>query len=94
MDFSFGGKGISKYWDIYFDLSKLPFSQYKYSISLFVLAATKMGKTADLTAVIETLHEEVKPQKVITGKAGCFQSAVLNHYNGKLTAGKKCGRKM
>ncbi len=57
------------------------------------LGYTIMGKTADLTVVrktiIDTLHKEGKPQKIITNKAGCSQSAV----NRKLSGMKKCGRK-
>ena len=56
-----------------------------------------MGKTADLTVVqktlIDTLHEEGKPQKVIAERAGCSQSAVSKHIHGKLTGREKCGRK-
>lgn len=56
-----------------------------------------MGKTADLTVVqktlIDTLHKEGKPQKVIAERAGCSQSAVSKHIHGKLTGREKCGRK-
>ena len=49
---------------------------------------TIMGKTADLTVVqntlIDTLHEEGKPQKVIAKEAGCSQSAVSKHIDGKM----------
>ena len=48
-----------------------------------------MGKTADLTVVqktvIDTLHKEGKPQKVIAKEVGCSQSAVCGR--------AKCGRK-
>ncbi len=44
---------------------------------------TSMGKTADLTdvqkTVIDTLHKEGKPQKVIAKEAGCSQSAVSKY---------------
>lgn len=55
-----------------------------------------MGKTAGWTVVqkmiIDTLHKKGKSQKVIAEKAGCSQSAVSDHINGKLT-GRECGRK-
>ncbi len=61
------------------------------------LGYTIMGKTADLTVVqktiIDTLHKEGKPQTFIAKKAGCSQSAVSKHVNGKLSGRKKCGRK-
>src|SRR4029434_6199989 len=57
---------------------------------------TIMGKTADLSIVqktiIDTMHKE-ETQKVIAKKAGCSQSAVSKHINGKLNGRKKCGRK-
>ena len=50
---------------------------------------TIMGKTADLTVVqktiIDTLHNERKPQKVIAKEVGYSQSAVSNHINRKLS---------
>lgn len=56
-----------------------------------------MGKTADLTIaqkkIIDTLHKEGKPQKVIAKKAGCSQSSVSKHITGKLTGRENCGRK-
>ena len=56
-----------------------------------------MGKTADLTVVqktiIDTYHEEGKPQKAIAKKAGCSQRAVSKHINRKLSGRKNCGRK-
>ncbi|KAM9488445.1 uncharacterized protein Hap1MRO34_005380 [Clarias gariepinus] len=56
-----------------------------------------MGKTADLTSnqktIIDTLHKEGKPQKVIAIKACCSQSAVSRHIRGKMTGREKCGRK-
>ena len=56
-----------------------------------------MGKTADLTVVqktiIDTLHKEGKPQKVIAKEVGCSQSAVSKHINRKLSGRAKCGRK-
>ena len=58
---------------------------------------TIMGKTADLTVVqktiIDTLHKEGKPQKVIAKEVGCSQSAVSKHINRKLAGREKCGRK-
>lgn len=58
---------------------------------------TIMGKTADLTVVqktiIDTLHKEGKPQKVIAKEVGCSQSAVSKHFNRKLSGREKCGRK-
>ena len=55
-----------------------------------------MGKTTDLTVVqktiIDTLHKE-ETQKVIAKEAGCSQSAVSKHINGKMNGRKKCGRK-
>ena len=48
-----------------------------------------MGTTADLTVVqktvIDNLHKEVKPQKVIARDAGCSQSAVSKHTHRKLS---------
>ncbi len=59
------------------------------------LGYTIMGKTADLTVVqktiIETLHEEGKPQTFIAKEADCSQSAVSKHVNRKLRGRKKCG---
>ncbi len=56
-----------------------------------------MGKTTDLTVVqkmiIDTLHKEGKPQKVIAERAGCSQSAISKYIHRKLTGRKKCGRK-
>ncbi len=61
------------------------------------LGYTIMGKTADLKVVqktiIDSLHEEGKPQTVIAKEAGCSQSAVSKHVNRKLSGRKKCGRK-
>ncbi|KAK3550107.1 hypothetical protein QTP86_020666 [Hemibagrus guttatus] len=61
------------------------------------LGYTIMGKTDDLTAVqktiIDTLYKESKPQTFIAKEAGCSQSAVSKHVNGKLSGRKKCGRK-
>ncbi len=58
---------------------------------------TIMGKTADLTVVqktiIDTLHKEGKPQKVIAKEVGCSQSAVSRHIHRKLSGREKCGRK-
>ena len=58
---------------------------------------TIMGKTADLGVVqktiIDTLHKEGKPQKVIAKEVGCSQSAVSKHINRKLAGREKCGRK-
>lgn len=68
---------------------------YKYFVSLFrsVHATTIMGRSANLTVVqemvIDTLHREGKPQKVITERDGCSQSAVSNHIHGKLNEGKR-----
>ena len=58
---------------------------------------TIVGKTADLTVVkktiIDTLHKEGEPQKVIAKEVGCLQSAVSKHINRKLSGREKCGRK-
>lgn len=58
---------------------------------------TIMGKTADLTVVqktiIDTLHKEGKPQKVIAKEVGCSQSAVSKHINRRSCGREKCGRK-
>ncbi len=55
------------------------------------LGYTIMGKTADLTVVqktiIDTLHEEGKPQTFIA------KEAVYKHVNRKLSGRKKCGGK-
>ncbi len=49
---------------------------------------TIMGKTADLAMAqktnIDTLHKEVKSQKVITERCGCLQSAVSKHIKCKV----------
>ncbi|XP_023127019.1 uncharacterized protein rbis [Amphiprion ocellaris] len=56
-----------------------------------------MGRAADLTAdqkkIIETLHKEGQPHRVISKEAGCSQSSVSKHINGKLSGREKCGRK-
>ena len=56
-----------------------------------------MGKTTDLTdvqrAIIDTLHKEGKPQKVIAKEVGCSQSAVSKHINRRFRGRGKCGRK-
>ena len=56
-----------------------------------------MGKTADLTTgqktIIDTLHRMGKPQKFIAKEAGCSQSAVSKHINGKCSGRAKCGRR-
>ena len=58
---------------------------------------TIMGKTADLTVVqktvIDSLHKEGKPQKVIAKDAGCSQTALSKQIHRKLSGRKKCGRK-
>ncbi len=43
--------------------------------------------------IIDTLHKEGKPQKIIAKEAGCSQSAVSKHVIRKLSERKKCGRK-
>ncbi len=47
-----------------------------------------MGKGADLAMVqktfIDTLHKEVKSQKVITERGGCSMSAVSKHIKCKV----------
>ena len=47
-----------------------------------------MGKTAEMTsgqkAIIDTLHRMGKPQKFIAKEAGCSQSAVSKHINGRM----------
>lgn len=35
--------------------------------------------------IINTLHKEDAPQKVCAEKAGCSESAILKHINGKPT---------
>ncbi len=61
------------------------------------LGYTIMGKTADLTVVqktiIDTLHNEGKPQTFIAKESGCSESAVCEHVNRKLSGRKKCGIK-
>ena len=56
-----------------------------------------MGTTPDLTdvqkTVIDTLHKEGKPQKVIAKEAGCSQSAISKHFHRRLSGKRKCGRK-
>ena len=44
-------------------------------------------------AIIDTLHKEGKPQKVIAKEVGCSQSAVSKHINRKLSGRAKSGRK-
>ncbi len=62
-----------------------------------LLGYTNMGKTTDLTIVqktiIDTLHEESKPQTLIAKETGCSQSAVSKHVNRKLSGRTMCGRK-
>ncbi len=43
--------------------------------------------------IIDTLHKEGKPQKVIAQRAGCSQSAVSKYIHRMLTGRKKCGMK-
>ncbi len=47
-----------------------------------------MGNTADLAmiqkTIIDTLHKEVKSQRVITENGGCSQSAVSKHIKYKI----------
>ena len=54
-------------------------------------------RTADSTVlqkrVIDTLHKEGKPQKIIAKEAGCSQSAVSKHIHRKLSERQRCGRK-
>ncbi len=54
-----------------------------------------MGKTADLAMIqkmnIDTLHKEVKSQKVITERCGCLQSAVSKHIKCKVDWKEKFG---
>ncbi len=58
------------------------------------LGYTIMGKTADLTVVqktiIDTLHNEGKPQTFIAKEAGCSKIAVSKHVNRKLSGRKRC----
>lgn len=55
------------------------------------------NQSADLTVVqmtiVDTLHQEDKPQKDIAEKAGCLQSAVLEHINENVSGREQCGRK-
>ncbi len=57
------------------------------------LGYTITEKTADLTVVqktiIDTLHKEGKPQTFISKEAGCSQSAVSKHVNGKFRGRKR-----
>jgi len=55
-------------------------------LSVWSVEFTITRKTADLLTVvqktiIETLHKEGKPQKVIAKDVGCSQSAVSKHIN-------------
>ena len=43
--------------------------------------------------IIDTLHRMGKPQKFIAKEAGCSQSAVSKHINGKSSGREKCGRR-
>ncbi|KAL7889592.1 hypothetical protein AOLI_G00018500 [Acnodon oligacanthus] len=56
-----------------------------------------MGKTADLTTgqktIIDTLHRMGEPQNFIAKEAGCSQSAVSKHINGKSSGRTECGRR-
>ncbi len=58
---------------------------FKIISQLGSLGYTIVEKTADLTLVqktiIDTLHKEGKPQKIIAKEAGCSQSAVSKHVN-------------
>ncbi len=40
--------------------------------------------------IIDTLHQEGKPQTFIAKEAGCSQSAVSKHVNRKLSGRKRC----
>ena len=42
--------------------------------------------------IIDTLHKEGKPQKVIAKEVGCSQSAVSKHINIKLSRRAKFGK--
>jgi len=46
-----------------------------------------------MKTIIDTLHKERKPQKVIEKEVGRSQSAVSKHINRKLSGREKCGRK-
>ncbi len=66
-------------------------NDHPYSINsgyLLFFETTIMGKTADLAMIqktnIDTLHKEVKSQKVITERCGCLQSAVSKHIKCKV----------
>lgn len=58
---------------------------------------TIVGKTADVTvvqmSVIDALHREAEPQKVITKEAGCSQSAGSKQITQKLSGRNKWQRK-
>ena len=78
------------------------FPEPSMSQSCSVQTTTIMGKTADLTVdqktLIDTLHEEGKPQKVIAERADCsqrvlYQSIFNENHNGKLTGREKCVKK-
>ncbi|MED6248311.1 hypothetical protein ATANTOWER_031340 [Ataeniobius toweri] len=61
------------------------FQQHKIFLPKNVAMAFSItGKTADF------LHMEDKPQKVIAKEAGCSQTALSKHSNGKLSGGKTC----
>ncbi len=59
-----------------------------FSINLGYLLFFEMRKTADLAMAqetnIDTLHKEVKSQKVITERGGFSQSAVSKHVKCKV----------
>ncbi len=67
---------------LYLSFNKWPSIQYKFWVSL-VLWNTIMGNTADLATVqkmiVDTLHKESKPQRVITERGGWSRSAVSKH---------------
>ncbi|XP_008300115.1 uncharacterized protein LOC103372291 isoform X3 [Stegastes partitus] len=62
-----------------------------------ILVRFNMGKTADLTTgqktITDTLYRIGKPQMFIAKQAGCSQSAVSKHINGKSSGRAKCGRR-
>ncbi len=70
---------------LHLSFNKWPSLQYTFWVSLVLW---KHNNAADLAMVqkmiIDTLHKESKSQRVITGRAGCPQSAVSKHIKCKV----------
>lgn len=66
--------------------SKIP------SLKIFVYFNTCNRTHAGVVLIANTLHKEVKSQKVMAEKVDCSASAVSKHSNGKLNVVGKCAQ--